>query len=67
MPIMAAHRRGSATVLWAKICPRSPYTLVTPYLAGISARSVTQSTRPVCSNCAQPVAHSPPTNRKAEW
>ena len=23
-PIIAAHTRGSATVLWAKICPRSP-------------------------------------------
>jgi len=30
VPIMAAQRRGSATVLWAKSCPRSPYTLVTP-------------------------------------
>ena len=50
---MAAHTRGSAIVLWAKICPRSPYTLVTPYLEGISARSVTQSMRPVFSNCAQ--------------
>ena len=61
LPIIAAHRRGCATVVWAKICPRSPYTLVTPNFAGISARSVTHSMRPVFSNCAQAsVADVPP-------
>ena len=63
-PSIAALTRGSATVLWAKICPRSPYTFVTPYFDGISARSVTHSMRPVFSNCAQASSTLPPP---AKW
>jgi hypothetical protein len=58
--MMKPHMRGSAAAVQAKIWPRSPYTLLTPYCAGISARSFTHSMRPVRSHCAAPCAGVPP-------
>src|SRR5579862_9245711 len=63
IPISAAARRGCDTAVQAKICPRSPYTLVTPYFSGISARLLVHDERPVLSNSAIASAGLAPTQR----
>ena len=61
--IARAHQRPPFQVLVANSCPTSPYTLLTPYCAGMSARSEVHEMRPVRSNSASATAGSPPTWR----
>ena len=62
----AAASGGLDTAQVAKEVPISPYTLLTPNLAGISARSVTQSSRPVWRNAASMASGGSRNSRSAE-
>src|SRR5262247_580086 len=67
VPTNAAAYRGLATAEFANEVPSSPYTLLTPYLLGISARSVAHLMRPVCSNSASAASGFSMNGRSAPW
>src|SRR4029450_13825044 len=67
VPINAAENLGCATAELANDVPSSAYTLVTPNLCGISARSLAHLMRPVDSNSAQARSGNSRNGRSAEW
>src|SRR5262249_14246627 len=66
VPINAAENLGWATAELANDVPSSAYTLVTPNLCGISARSLAHLMRPVDSNSAQARSGNSRNGRSAE-
>ena len=66
VPTRAAASGGLDTAQVAKDVPISPYTLLTPNLDGISARSVAQSIRPVCRKAESMASGGSRNIRRAE-